>query len=162
MKQTRIIFGVLILLLLAGCATQQERAARKARERQAVAEALASKHLHIDVWSMSPMRYPSRTVTPDFFLELNGDMLRSYLPYLGRAYQASIGTPSIGLDFESRVLRYSESRPKSNCQRIELDVKTDEDTHHYMIDVYDSGEAHISVRSLNRDPISFVGSVRTE
>ena len=40
-----------------------------------------------------------------------------------------------------------------------MDVKTQEDTYHYLIDVYDTGEAQLQVRSVNRDPVSFDGSV---
>ena len=36
---------------------------------------------------MSTLRYGSRTVTPDFYLELRGDTQQSYLPYLGQARQ---------------------------------------------------------------------------
>ena len=159
MKRRRIILGLLALLMLVGCATQQERAERRARTRQAVAEAIASRQIRINVRTMNTLRYGAKTVSSDFFLELRGDTLCSYLPYLGQAYQAPMGSPSTGLNFESPVLRYSESRPKANKTQIELDVKTQEDLYHYLIDVYDTAEASIRVRSLNRDPISFDGDV---
>ena len=50
--------------------------------------------------------------------------------------------------------------PKSKkYTQIDIDVKTKEDTYHYVIEVKDSGEATIRVRSLNRDPISFDGTM---
>ena len=149
---------MLAMLMIIGCATQQERAEQRAKTRQAIAEAVASRQLHIDISQMSTLRYGSKTVSSDFFLELRGDTLRSYLPYWGQAYQAPVESPSIGLNFEMPILRYSESRPKANKTQIELDVKTQEDLYHYLIDVYDTGEAYIRVRSLNRDPISFDGN----
>ena len=149
---------MLALLMIVGCATQQERAERRAKMRLAITEAVASRQLHIDISSMSTLRYGSKTVSSDFFLELRGDTLCSFLPYLGQAYQASVESPSIGLNFEMPILRYSESRPKANKTQIELDVKTQEDLFHYLIDVYDTGEAYIRVRSINRDPISFDGN----
>ena len=161
MKRGKIIAGMLAVLMIVGCATQQERAERRERTRQAVAEAVAMRQLHIDVRSMSTLRYGSRTVSSDFFLELRGDTLRSFLPYLGQAFQAPVGSTSIGLNFESPVLRYSESRPKANKTQLELDVRTQEDSYHYLIDLYDSGEAYIRVRSTNHDPISFDGSIAT-
>lgn len=150
---------VAVLLTMAGCATQQERAERLARTRQAVAEAVDNRQLHIDIRSMSTMRYGTRTVTPDFFLELRGDTLRSYLPYLGQVQQAPMASPSIGLNFEAPVLRYAEARPKAGVRRLEMDVRTQEDTHHYVVEVYDTGEAYLRVRSQHRDPVSFDGSV---
>ena len=135
---------------------------KKEKKQMAVLGAISDKHWHIDITSMNTMRYGSRTVTTDFFLELRGDTLRSYLPYLGQAQVSSSLSPTMGLNFEERVRQYQESRPKEKYTQIDIDVKTKEDTYHYVIDIYDSGEAYIRVRSLNRDPISFDGTLETK
>ena len=128
----------------------------------AVLGAIADKRWHIDITSMSTMRYGSRTVSADFFLELRGDTLRSYLPYLGQAQVSSSLSPTMGLNFEERVRQYQESRPKEKYTQIDIDVKTKEDTYHYVIDIYDSGQANIRVQSMHRDPISFDGTMEIE
>ena len=56
---------------------------KKERKQVAVLGAIATKRWHIDISSMNTLRYGSRAVTSDFYLELRGDTLRSYLPYLG-------------------------------------------------------------------------------
>ena len=132
---------------------------KKERKQLAVANAVADRQWHIDIQSMNTMRYGARTVTTDFFLELRGDTLRSYLPYLGQAQVSPSLSPSIGLNFEERIILYKESRPKSKYTQIDIDVKTHEDSYHYVVELYDSGSASIRVRSLNRDPISFDGSL---
>lgn len=147
------------LLLFVGCATQQERAERRAKMKQAVEEAVTNRQLHIDIRSMNTLRYGARTVMSSFFLELRRDTLRSYLPYLGQAHQAPISSPSIGLNFEAPVLRLTESRPKANLSRIEIDVKSQEDSYHYTIELFDTGDAYIHVNSQHRDPISFDGTI---
>ena len=135
---------------------------KKEKRQVAVAGAIATKRWHIDINSMSTMRYGSRTVTSDFFLELRGDTLRSYLPYLGQVQMPSM-SPSIGLNFEEPVLSYKESKPKSNkYTQIDIDVRTREDTYHYVIEIYDSGQSYIRVRSINRDPIGFDGTLEIE
>jgi len=160
MKLGKIIVWTFVVLQMMGCATAQERAEQRAKTKEAVAEALAARRLHIDIRTMNTLRYGAKTVTTsDFFLELRGDTLRSDLPYWGQAYQSPMGSPSIGLNFEAPILRFSESRPKSNKTLMELDVATKEDTYHYLIEVYDTGESYIRVRSMNRDPISFDGIV---
>ena len=129
---------------------------------EAVAKAIAAKRWRIDINSMNTMRYGARTVTPDFYLELRGDTLHSYLPYLGQAQVSPMLSPSIGLNFETQVLRYKQSMPKSKkYTQIDIDVRTREDSYHYMIQLYDTGGATIRVRSLNRDPISFDGNLIT-
>ena len=136
---------------------------KKERRQMAVLGAIDMKRWHIDITTMNTMRYGSRTVTPDFYLELRGDTLRSYLPYLGQAYQSPTLSPAIGLNFEEPVQQYKESRPKSNkYTQIDIDVRTREDSYHYVIDIYDSGQTTIRVRSLYRDPISFDGSLIIE
>ena len=138
------------------------KGAVQSAKRQAVADAVAAKRWRIDVNTMNTMRYGSRTVTPDFYLELRGDKLHSYLPYLGQARVSPTLSPSIGLNFEEPVLSYKESQPKSKkYTQIDIDVKTREDSYHYVIQLYDSGEATIRVRSLNRDPINFDGTLAT-
>lgn len=135
---------------------------KKERKQMAVIGAIVDKRWHIDITSMNTMRYGSRTVSTDFFLELRGDTLRSYLPYLGQAQVSPSLSPTMGLNFEECVRQYQESRPKEKYTQIDIDVKTKEDTYHYVIDIYDSGEAYIRVRSLNRDPISFDGTLETK
>lgn len=147
----------MMLMTIMGCATLQEREERKERMHMAVAEAVEAKRMHIDITSMNTMRYGSRTVTPDFFLELKGDTVRSYLPYFGQAYQAPMMSPSQGLNFETKARSIKVSQPKNSLSRIEIDMRTDEDTYTYVIELYDSGKAYIHVRSQHRDPISFDG-----
>ena len=133
---------------------------KKERKQVAVLGAIATKRWHIDITSMNTLRYGSRAVTSDFYLELRGDTLRSYLPYLGDAHMPTM-SPSIGLNFEEPVLTYKESKPKKFTQ-IDIDVRTREDSYHYVIEMYDNGQAYIRVRSMNRDPISFDGTLETE
>ena len=132
------------------------------KEEVKPSDAIAAKQWRIDIRSMNTMRYGSRMVTPDFYLELRGDTLHSYLPYLGQARVSPTLSPSIGLNFEAPVLNYKVSKPKSNkYTQLDMDVRTKEDTYHYVVELYDSGEAYIRVRSLNRDPIGFDGTMTT-
>lgn len=147
----------LLAALLVGCASQQQRAEEKARMQQVVGEAVAARQWRIDITSMNAMRYGARTVTPDFFLELRGDTLRSYLPYLGQVHRAPVLSPSQGLNFDAPLLGYRESRPKTHLSLVEIDVKTQEDLYRYRVEIYDTGSAYIHVQSQHRDPISFDG-----
>ena len=148
-----------LLSVLAACATKQERAERLAQTRQSIMEALANRQMRIEVRSMNTVRYGSKIVTSDFFLELHGDTLRSYLPYLGVAHQAPMASPSEGLNFETVMKSYHQSNPKPDLARLEIEAKTKEDFFVYHIEVYYTGKAVISVRSQHRDPISFDGEV---
>ena len=157
MKGIRVMFVLMVTVVMGSCVTQQQRAEEKARMQEMVVEAVAKKQWRIDVTSMSTLRYGSRTVTPDFYLELRGDTLQSYLPYLGQAHQAPMASPSQGLNFKAPIIKYEERKPRAHLSQIDIDVKTQEDTYHYHVELYDTGQAYIQVRSQHRDPISFDG-----
>ncbi len=155
-NRTYGIVFMAITLLTMGCATSQQRAEQNTATQKAVTEALTNRHLRINVHSMNPFRYASRTVSYGFFLELKGDTLVSCLPYMGQVYQnAAVNTE--GLNFEAPIISYQESRPKKNMTRIELEVRTKEDNYHYILEIYDTGTAYIRVRCQNRDNINFDG-----
>ncbi|MBQ9286664.1 MAG: DUF4251 domain-containing protein [Bacteroidaceae bacterium] len=82
--------AIAVVVMLLGCATAQERAARREQTRQMVADGVSQRHLHIDVNSMSTLRYGTRMVSGGFFLEVKGDTLNSYLPYLGQVYYSPV------------------------------------------------------------------------
>lgn len=155
-NRTYGIVFVALMLLTMGCATSQQRAEQNAAAQKAVKEALTNRHLRINVHSMNPFRYASRTVSYGFFLELKGDTLVSYLPYMGQVYQ-NAAVNSEGLNFEAPIISYHESRPKKKMTRIELEVRTKEDHYNYILEIYDTGTAYIRVRGQNRDSISFDG-----
>lgn len=104
-----------MLMTIMGCATLQEREERKERMRMAVAETVETKQMHIDITSMNTMRYGSRTVTPDFFLELKGDTVISHLPYFGQLYQAPMMSPSQGLNFETIAKSIRVEKTNIDC-----------------------------------------------
>jgi hypothetical protein len=159
MKEKIYILCTVAALFLYGCATSQQRAEQKALTQQMVTEAVAKRQWHIDITTMNTLRYGTRTVAADFFLELRGDTLRSYLPYLGQAHRAPLMGVSQGLNFEAPLLNYQEKAAKHDCRQIDLDVKTQEDQYHYTIEVFTTGKASIRVNSIHRDPISFDGDL---
>ena len=150
-----IVF-VVIALLTWGCASSQSSAEHAAETKKAVTEALANRQLHINVRSMNPVRYASRTLSYGFYLEIKGDKLVSCLPYMGQVYQTATFS-SENLNFEAPIISYHETRPKKGLTRIELAVRTKEDIYHYQLDINDSGTAYIRVRGQSRDSISFDG-----
>ena len=134
------------------------------REEVKTSDAIAAKKWRIDIRSMNTMRYGSRMVTPDFYLELRGDTLVSYLPYLGQVHGtvAAYGSAGQGLNFTAPIDQMTKSNHKHGMTRLEMLVHSKEERHIYTLEVYPNGQAYINVRSGERDPISFDGSVKTE
>ena len=145
-------------VMLVGCATAEERAARAAEQAKAVKTALQERNYQIAVNRMYPSRGASKTVSSGYTVEVRNDSLISYLPYFGRAYDVPYGGGN-GLNFSAPIRNYKESQTKSDLHHIEIDVKNDEDTYLYTLDIFDNGSADINVRSRQREPISFSGQM---
>ena len=154
-----LLYVVVTSFWLVGCATQQERAEKRNEIRGAVAEAVESQQIRIGISWMNTLKYGSKSVTPDFFLELKGDTLNSYLPYMGQAYRPTMPSQSEGLNFEVPVQQVRKSHPKNNRWQLEIMARTNEDNYKYLIDIFDTGKATIHVSCANRDPISFDGEL---
>ena len=151
--------AVVAALVCAGCASQQERAARRALVRHAVAEGVDSRQLRININSMSPMRYNTRTVSYGFYLHISGDSVESYLPYMGQVYRTPVVSSPQGLNFDAPIVDYQHYQPKSGLWRIDFTTSSEEDHYLYSIEVHDNGTALVRVRGEYRDPISFIGDV---
>lgn len=145
-------------VMLVGCATAEERAARAAEQAKAVKAALQERNYQIAVNRMYPSRGASKIVSSGYSVEVRNDSLISYLPYFGRAYDVPYGGGN-GLNFSAPIRNYKESQTKSDLRHIEIDVKNDEDTYLYTLDIFDNGSADINVRSRQREPISFSGQM---
>lgn len=156
-----LITSVMVLtawVMLVGCATAEERAARAAEQAKAVKAALQERNYQIAVNRMYPSRGASKIVSSGYSVEVRNDSLISYLPYFGRAYDVPYGGGN-GLNFSAPIRNYKESQTKSDLRHIEIDVKNDEDTYLYTLDIFDNGSADINVRSRQREPISFSGQM---
>ncbi len=145
-------------VMLVGCATAEERAARAAEQAKAVKAALQERNYQIAVNRMYPSRGASKIVSSGYSVEVRNDSLISYLPYFGRAYDVPYGGGN-GLNFSAPIRNYKESQTKSDLRHIEIDVQNDEDTYLYTLDIFDNGSADINVRSRQREPISFSGQM---
>ena len=163
MKQLNIILllslalALLAVIALEGCATAEERAARAAEHAARVKVALTERNYKISVDRMYTMRGGSKSVSSSYSVEVRNDSLFSYLPFFGRAYQVPYGGGK-GLNFSERIGSYRESLVNRR-RHIEINVKNDEDSYLYVIDVFDNGNSDIVVQAQQRERISYSGEM---
>lgn len=163
MKQLLSITVILFLatLLLCGCATTEERAARAAAKAAKVQTALAERQFKLSINRMYPLRGGTRQLSFGYSIEVRNDSLISYLPFFGRAYSVPYGGGK-ALNFSERIGSYQETLMADGLHHIEIGVKNEEDTYVYFLDVYDNGKATVDVQSYERDRISFSGTMELE
>ena len=151
-----IVLLFLATVMLCGCATAEERAARAALQAAKVKTALSEKHYLINVDRMYPLSGAPRHLTFGYSIEVRNDSLISYLPYFGRAFNVPSGGGK-ALNFSEPIGSYQEQKKSDGQWHIEIGVKNEEDTYSYYIDVFDNGNTSIAVQSREREPISFSG-----
>ena len=151
-----MVFACSALVMLSGCATSEERAARAAEQKRKVLTALTQRNYKISIDRMYMSRGGSKSVSYGYSVEVRNDSLISYLPYFGRAYSVPYGGGK-GLNFSESIGSYRESKEKNGKRHIEIGLKNEEDTYLYTIDVFDNGSSSIDVQARQRDRISYSG-----
>lgn len=155
----RTILGSILTLLLMACATTAERAARQAETASVVNAAVADRHYKITITQAYPQRGGSVNVSRDFFLEVKGDTLVSYLPFFGRAYRSLYGGTEKGLNFTETIRKYEQAKSKAGVTRIRMQARNEEDSYVYTVEIADNGKASIRVQAMERDDMRYDGDL---
>ena len=167
-KRRNIIRNTLMLIalvsVLTACATAQGISGQKQAEKAeqvstTVQRMLNAKHFTLSVNNMHPASASSKYVGGEFFLEVKGDTLRSYLPYFGTVYRSSYNAGN-ALDFEQKMESFQQVRKKKNCTTIYISVRTAEDFFKYTLNIFDNGRFDLYVQPVHRQPISYDGELQ--
>ena len=153
---------LLAAMLLNGCATSKEKAARKTEQAAKVKAALAERHYKIAVNAMADPSETDEKRSPqllsNFRLEVRNDSLISSLPQYG--YNQILGEAGVGtggLRLYEPISSYQEGLTKKGKRHIEISVENHNDTLIFVIEVSENGKSSITVRSRRRERISFSG-----
>lgn len=112
-----------------------------------------------DVRSVQPTGARTIQTSSSYMLEARDSIFRAYLPYFGRAYQASYGGDG-GIKFETEAEDLEISlNEKKRMINIKFVIRTDNDTYDIFLAVGSSGYGNLSINSNKRQPISYSGSV---
>ena len=144
------------IVMMTACATLTPE--QKAQLAQYVNKSLNERQYTIEIRTMSPQRGASKNVTGGWSLEVKGETLVSYLPYVGRAYSVPYGGGN-GLNFTAPISKYKESKGKNNIRNIEIEVTNEEDTYMFYLTVFENGRAEIDVHPRQRESISYSGEM---
>ena len=124
-----------------------------------VDQAVKDKRFTINVESMSPRKGGYRRLTTPYTFKVSPDTVVTDLPYMGRAYQAPMGTNDNGIKFLSKEFEYVTKPGKKGAWEITLKLK---DTRNYpMINItlQPNGTASIRMSPVDREFISYGGTM---
>ena len=153
-----ILTFLLLMVVLGGCASSEERAAQKAEFSRKVKAALDKRAYKISINRMFPMQGASRSVSYGYSVTVKNDSLFSYLPYFGRAYDVPYGGGK-GLSFDAPIGHYHEIQSNNGSRQIDIELKNEEDNYTYHITVFDNGSSSIEVQARKRERISYSGEI---
>ena len=157
MKKT--LFFILLSLLCA-CGTLRQTPEEKRHIAEEVAKRLDAREYRIEVDYMSPVRGAGRAVSGGYSVTVDGNVVNSYLPYEGVAYNIPYGGGK-GLIFKDGIVEYTDRGWSRGARVIVFSTNNGEDSIEYTLTIFDNGSADIHVRCRIRDSISYRGTLVT-
>ncbi len=121
--------------------------------------AIESKQYIFKARSVMPASGPTRQLTSDYDLTVKNDTITAYLPYFGKAYQASIGTTTDGINFTSTKFSYKVSEGKKGGWLIDVSTKDAGDVRRFNLNLSKDGFGTLHIDNQNRQSISYSGKV---
>jgi hypothetical protein len=142
-------------LMAAGCGIAVEDAHLADRVRQD----LDSQRFTLAIEHMYPTRGAARYVGGDSYtLKVDGDKVRSHLPYVGTAYQVPYGGGKV-LNFEDDIEEYHDGFDERGRRIIAFTTDNGEDFIIFTLTIFENGRTDLLVRSKNREQISYRGRI---
>jgi hypothetical protein len=127
-----------------------------------IAKMIQSHNFEFVAESANPMRGRSIFLSHGYTFNVRPDSLISFLPYYGRAYQATMDPASAGIKFTSTDFEYWEKPRKKRGWDIQFRPKDVQNSPQLHLSIGASGHASLRVTLVDRESISFQGYIRTK
>jgi hypothetical protein len=121
-------------------------------------EIIVSKQFVFKAQTALPSGGQSVQLTPSYDVRLFKDSIVSYLPYYGRAYNASYNNDG-GIKFTSTTFEYKIKERKKGGWDVTIIPKGLNDVNQLFMTIFTNGSATLQVITRNRQPITFYGTV---
>ena len=141
--------------------SQDSQKDKKAANEAAVKNMIDSQDFVFVPRSLIPMSGGSRQLDQSDYLRISKDSIVSYLPYFGRAFTAPVNSSDAGFEFTSTKFEYSKKENKKGGWDILIKLKDQMYVRELSFVIFDNGSASLNITSLNRDPISYDGYIRS-
>lgn len=124
-----------------------------------IAALIDNKRFEFVAESANPMRGRTIFLNANYSVIFAGDSLNSFLPYYGRAYQATIDPSEAGIKFTSTDYEYQVKEKRKGWDLI---VKPNDVTQPPMFTISVSKEGSATLRAVlvDRQSISYSGYIR--
>jgi hypothetical protein len=148
-------FKLLVLLFLAACSPKPQ----SSENAQDVIRLIDEQNYQFVMEFVRPTGGRQRVITGNYTLRVSKDEVVADLPYIGRAYQAPIGTDG-GIRFKSKDFSYDVAVGKEDRRLITIKPRDVSDVQELMLTVFPGGRSDLRITSNNRQPISYSGQTK--
>ena len=157
-----IIFLSLLLLFGANPITAQDtKQEKQAKKEAAIRSLIETQHYSFEAQSVSPLGSPTKQLSYGYELKMRKDTLEAYLPYFGKAHQATIASSGDGgIRFKTTDFKYEITEGKKGGWDITMIPKNAGDTKQLFLSISSNGYGTLQVNSNNKQSISFYGFIR--
>src|SRR5688500_15832809 len=147
--------GVAMVLTTVRC-SNEVYAQNNSESEALISRAVETQNYVFKAQQAMPSAGRTRQLNTDYDLRVSKDSVASWLPYFGRAYQATLNQTKGGIQFTSIDFEYSTS-PRNDGWEITIKPKDTRDVQELFLTVFKNGSATLRVSSISRQPISFGG-----
>lgn len=138
---------------------KQLKTEAKMEKQKQVALLVNSKEFVFNPTSVSPQGGANINLNDlSYEVEFHPDLIKSYLPFFGRAYAGVGYGGDNGMEFDGNPSVYTIEKTKK-AYLIKVDVRGKHDFYSLMLSVYFEGNAHLVISSNNRSSISYDGDI---
>ncbi len=158
MKKFKILFisCAAFFLLTAGSGFAQTKSEKEAR----IQRLLDSKNFTFAAESATPMSGGNiRLTSSNYHVSFYKDSLDSFLPYFGTAFRSQYGATQSPLIFSTADFTYQAKISKRGGSILTVKINSPEDPDVLTLSISPSGYGTLQVSSVNRQPISFYGTI---
>ena len=120
---------------------------------------LESKNFIFKAETVTPSRGRVRQLNSPYDLVVKPDTVTAFLPYFGRAYVAPIDPSQGGIKFTTSEFDYELKKGRKKNWEVTIKPSGAQDVQYLYLTVYDNARATLRVVTVNRQPISFSGTV---
>jgi hypothetical protein len=131
----------------------------KALKKAALQEMIENKTFTFHASDMYPRGAGGVRLGYDCDVQISKDVIKSYLPFIGKAYLKNYGNTT-GFDFTEQVKSYSYKQKKKGIE-VNVETETDNGLLNFNFFVTESGASTLTVSGMQRQSISYYGMVQT-
>lgn len=156
----KILFILIFFIPLTGAYAQksEQKAEAEKLKTELIEQMLETRRFVFNVETMYPRGGGSLTLGYDFDVQVKGNKITTYLPFVGTAHHVKFGPHNTAFNFTQPINNY-ELKEKRKGYRVKLDTYNDSDHIVFRFHIKTSGFATLTVASSERQSISYSGTI---